>query len=351
MANEIKLNDAKCKQIMLAAPVMLIGEDLKSNRTKNADFEIEAYTGAVVDRWWGKLAIDVDGISSKKAMPIFRNHRQEMIVGYSSDAWKDKSFFVAGKFVESTEYSKEVKALAQEGFPWQASIGVKPKKILSVENGQKHKVNGKDLHGPAEVWLESEVLEVSFVPLGADSNTGVSIFSVEETEQPEAGSPAQRKEQETMAGENQKPAITMESLKSDHPDIYNQVFEAGKKAGAADELARIKGVSEQLMPGHEKLIGELMFDGQTTGPQAAVKVLAAHRQQLENVQTDLQTDSPKPVTQALAPETEKPKSSKTPKEQWDADANLREEFGDDFDAFEAYCEATGKGMVKSISKK
>ncbi|MGR9045630.1 MAG: hypothetical protein ACU83N_10060 [Gammaproteobacteria bacterium] len=342
MANEIKLSDAKCQELSLVAPVTLAKEDNK----KGSDFEIEAYTGAVVDRWWGRLAIDVDGISSKKNMPIFRDHIQNQIVGYSNDTRKEGSFFVSGKFVASTEHSKEVKDLAKEGFPWQASIGVKPKKVLSVEPGQKHKVNGADLEGPAEVWIESEVLEVSFVPLGADSNTGATVFSIKEVDKP-AGSPAQTKENSTMGNQNQAPEITTDSLKTDHPEIYRKVI----ILGAESERKRIQDVLAMSMPGHEKLVNELAFDGLTTGPQAAVKILQAERARLETMSADLNSDGQKPVTQpANVPDT-KPAAAKTPKEQWDADAGLREEFADDFAAYEAYCNAAKSGAVKSISKK
>lgn len=144
--------------------------------TDQGKFQIEAYTGAVVERYWGKLAIDIDGIQAKASLPIFRNHEQNKIVGYSEKVWKDGSFFVSGKFSDVTEDAKEVKKLAAEGFPWQASIGVKPVEIFSLESGKQMAVNGNTVTGPAEIWTKSEVFETSFVPLGADSDTSVQTF-------------------------------------------------------------------------------------------------------------------------------------------------------------------------------
>lgn len=110
-----------------------------------------------------------------------------------------------------------------------------------------------------------------------------------------------------MAGDVRAQAITekeavmdLKELKEKHPDIYTAVFNEGKvagidegkkaaetelrqkvtdakKAGAESERLRIKAVKEQAMPGHEALIETLMFDGETTGEQAAMKVLASEK--------------------------------------------------------------------------
>jgi hypothetical protein len=61
-----------------------------------------------------------------------------------------------------------------------------PRQVLQIQNGETYMVNGQDLTGPAEVWKKSEIFETSFVPLGADGNTSVAVFSrFEEAAQPE----------------------------------------------------------------------------------------------------------------------------------------------------------------------
>jgi signal peptide peptidase SppA len=72
--------------------------------------------------------------------------------------------------------------------------------------------------------------------------------------------------------------------------------------GAAAERARIQGVREQTMPGHEALIEALAFDGKTTGPEAAVQVLAAERARVSGAAAARAADAPAPV--ATATETE-----------------------------------------------
>ena len=74
--------------------------------------------------------------------------------------------------------------------------------------------------------------------------------------------------------------------------------------GAAAERSRIAEVREQSMPGHEKLIEALAFDGVTTGPQAAVQVLAAERARTASQAQARNDDAPAPVAQAAADDLE-----------------------------------------------
>lgn len=348
----IDLKDARCTAFKSHAPVLFAKDE-----DKKGEFVIEAYTGEVVDRWWGKLAVAVDGIKSKKNLPILRNHNTSLIVGFSKKAWKEGSFFVAGAFSGVTEAAKECRALAEENFPWQASVGIRPLKIMSIEDGGKMEVNGKTIKGPAEVWLESEVLEVSFVPLGADSKTSVSVFSeFEEMAQPASG--------DILAGAEYKPRseimkFTLEELKKEAPELLAKIQEAaraegltaGLAEGAKKEVVRIKAVAEQLMPGHEALIQGLMYDGKTTGEQAAVQVLAAEKLVRVNAAQNLAADGVAPVRSTTPAEPLKKTDDSAPateagcKAEFEADPKLGQEFGD-FDSYFSYRKAMANGQVR-----
>jgi len=71
--------------------------------------------------------------------------------------------------------------------------------------------------------------------------------------------------------------------------------------GASAELSRIQGVRAQVMPGHEALIDKLAFDGKTTGPEAAVAVVAAERAAQAAQAAARSGDAPKPVAAAPTP--------------------------------------------------
>lgn len=74
--------------------------------------------------------------------------------------------------------------------------------------------------------------------------------------------------------------------------------------GAGAERARIASVREQAMPGHEALIEALAFDGKTTGPEAAVQVLAAERGRVQAAASGRLADAPAPVVQEPAAEVD-----------------------------------------------
>ena len=236
MSKKIDLKDAKCTGLSLLAPVLL----KKNDDDEKVDFEIEAYTGAVVERWFGKLVIEIAGIKAKAQIPVLFNHDRDFIVGYSTETSNDKSFFVIGKFSEVTEKGKEVKGLAEEGFPWQASIGVRPVKVVSLGDGAKETVNGKTVKGPAEVWLESEVFETSFVPLGADGDTSVSTFSKFDEKEAPSGAEYKPKEKE------ERMEYTMGAIEKDAPELLAEIQTAAKAeghdAGVEQERTRVNSL-------------------------------------------------------------------------------------------------------------
>lgn len=69
----------------------------------------------------------------------------------------------------------------------------------------------------------------------------------------------------------------------------------GLQAGADAERARIRAVEAQALPGHEALIADMKFDGKTTGPEAAVRILAAEREKGGAMLAQLAADAPAPV--------------------------------------------------------
>lgn len=86
-------------------------------------------------------------------------------------------------------------------------------------------------------------------------------------------------------------------LKPEFEKLEVAARDAGRTEGAAAERDRIKAVEAQgeNLPGHEKLIQEMKFDGKTTGPEAAVRVLAAEKTKKAARVADIRADAPRPV--------------------------------------------------------
>ncbi len=111
-------------------------------------------------------------------------------------------------------------------------------------------------------------------------------------------------------------ALTTElraELRAEIEALEQAAYERGKADGATAERERIKAVEAQAVPGHEALIAELKFDGKTTGPEAAVKVLAAEKEKRAKTLGGLKADAPAPVPHAEAPASPAKKEEPDPK--------------------------------------
>lgn len=97
------------------------------------------------------------------------------------------------------------------------------------------------------------------------------------------------------------PTIDRAYLATHHSDLLAALLTEGEATGRAAEQARAAAVRAQHIPGHDALIERLAADGKTTGPEAAMAVLAAEKTLRQAAQTALAA-SPKPVPTALLPE-------------------------------------------------
>lgn len=164
--NEMSLREP----LVMTTPVVL--EDLGEGKNKPRKFMLTAYTGAEIKRYYYSIIFDVEGINYDAKLPILREHMRDKIVGAGQPWTENGKVFVKGQFSESTRDGKEVLALADEGVPFQASMGVWPLKVKVLDSDKESEiVNGQEITGPAEIWLESDMREVSFVALGADKDT------------------------------------------------------------------------------------------------------------------------------------------------------------------------------------
>lgn len=152
-------------------------------------------------------------------------------------------------------------------------------------------------------------------------------------------------------------AMTKDELRAAHPDLCAALVEEGRAAGfdagAVAERERIQAVEAQAMPGHEKLIAGLKFDGKTTGPEAAVQVLNAEREANITRAKTLANERPEPAPAAVAPAEDAGIDTSAPIEdqaqaEWDKSEDIRAEFGS-FKTYLAY--RKNKANVKTIGRK
>jgi ATP-dependent Clp protease protease subunit len=222
----------------------------------------------------------------------------------------------------------------------------------------------------AETWLTAqEAVDQKFADVisgAADGPKNMAFFNrlkdfrnVPEELLNRARNQKQAERPEKSGDQNME--ITMEILEEKAPELLAELrkkaeddaFARGKIEGAKAELERIQAVQAQSMPGHEKLVDSLAFDGKTTGPEAAVAILAAEKQIGATAVQNLALDSinPAPAVEPKQPEPNGPPKNATVEERckwkWEHDQNgVKAEFTGDFEAFLAAETAIENGRVK-----
>jgi len=141
---------------------------------------IEAYSGGMMRvPKFGHVVIDLAGLAIEGAIPILADHdnRLEGIVGHGSATIRDGRLWLRGAAAGS-ETARQIVALAQGGFPFQASVGVDPGERIPIRAGQSITVNGRTITAPAGGFTlvrTSRLREVSIVPAGCDQDTAVTV--------------------------------------------------------------------------------------------------------------------------------------------------------------------------------
>lgn len=174
----------------------------------------------------------------------------------------------------------------------------------------------------------------------------------------------------SMGIKSGSPEITRELIEKEHPTIAEAIraeavtalqaehaaaLEAARLTGATAERERIFAVEAQLLPGHEALIAQFKADGKTSGPEAAVAVLAAERASASTALDKLKADGgelkikPSREIQPAADLADAPVEERC-KAEWDSKPEIRKEFGD-FASYLAFTKASESGQVRYLRDK
>lgn len=141
-------------------------------------FSMLAYTGGKMDVGFGvPVVVDLSGLKvSAKSRPILLGHDPAQIVGHTTEIKVNAgSITASGTISGSGGAAQEVVGSSKNGFPWQASIGASVVRMTEVDRGESVQVNGRTFRGPLLVARQSNLKEISFVPLGADDNTSGKV--------------------------------------------------------------------------------------------------------------------------------------------------------------------------------
>ncbi len=216
---------------------------------KLPSIEIEAYNGGIMNvDWWGPVVINLAGLKASDKVPILFGHNAysvETILGQSNAVTNDgKTLSMSGELMGTSETAQNVKALAVNGFSWQASVGLQPERYSDVLTGAEVEVNGQKLAGPFTLVEAGTLNEVSIVPLGADAGTSARIAA----EQQGAVAPNKR-EQPMKLDANGKP------IEGEAQPTAEEI-----RAAAVAEQGRITKVRE-VAKDHPEIMASAIADG------------------------------------------------------------------------------------------
>jgi hypothetical protein len=208
------------------------------------------YTGAVIERHphWGNVVFDMSNITLAARVPILLEHDESEIVGYadSHTVTSQGELVITGVLSASTNASKKVTGLSDEGFPWQMSVHIEPEYVEFIEAGKSVEVNGRNVQGPVNVFRNGKIGEVSFTSMGWDSATTAEALSQSSKQLSMGASMATEKTSGSTEAEDNRVSMLMsqnEALQkelNDYKKKFSEYEEERKKKEAEENMSRLK---------------------------------------------------------------------------------------------------------------
>ncbi len=147
----------------------------------SANVNIDAYSGGMmtVPRI-GPCVIVLAGLELPASVPLICHHQNavEAVVGFGMPTLLSASLAVQGQLTAETDAGRQVTAMAREGFPWQASVGVEILEEDFIAPGQSFQANGQTFVAPAQgatLIHRGRLREVSLCVMGCDPKTSVTL--------------------------------------------------------------------------------------------------------------------------------------------------------------------------------
>jgi hypothetical protein len=141
-------------------------------------FSMVGYTGGIIRQAWSRepVVIDLAGMTVPSVIPIVFGHDYalESVLGQGTGTVGDQ-LVIDGSILAQCEAAMQVVQLGDRGYQWQASVGADVDEQTLVGSGDTVTVNGRTFEGPVRIVTRSTLRECSFVTLGADAATAVTI--------------------------------------------------------------------------------------------------------------------------------------------------------------------------------
>lgn len=176
------------EKLELEASVQFAAAAGDGESVERRKFTIEAYTGSEIRQGWSReaIVIDLSGMRFKQKTPIVLGHDYGLgsVLGQTSSVRVEAGkLIVEGEILADSEAARQVVQLAEAGYEWQASVGADVRRQQKLAADHTTFANDRTYQGPLRLVKTSNLREVSFVVLGADSETSVAIAAEEADEE------------------------------------------------------------------------------------------------------------------------------------------------------------------------
>jgi len=164
-------------------PVVLKAEEGES--LKVVPFSAVAYSGGLlrVDGFKEPVVVDMQGVLvAGDKLPMTLDHERDQRVGHADEVkLTADAIQIHGSTSAETPYRDEVIDSARNGYAWQLSIEGRVRSLEKVSKGRRVHVNGRWFDGPVIIARSFLLRAVSFVSLGGDEETQLSLAAQSES--------------------------------------------------------------------------------------------------------------------------------------------------------------------------
>ena len=194
--------------------------------------------------------------------PILYNHDE--LIGQGRATISATSVQLAGSITGDDGAAASVVQHSKNGFRFQASIGAKIKKRELISQGQTANVNGRRVDGPKIIARQTELHEISIVPVGADASTSATISakarmtkmlsslfgrSNEEAPVVEQKPPGAESDVDLVRAEQDRQVSILRACGGQFPDIQARGIQEGWKVEQVQLEVLRAGRSREYAPG------------------------------------------------------------------------------------------------------
>lgn len=182
-----------------------------------------------------QTVVDFDNIQIKPKTAVLIEHNPHKACGVATLSADNSGSLKAEGVLMNNEYGKYIAELADGGFPWEMSIYVQSGRYEELSAGASLVVNGNMVTGPIVIMRDCAVREVSFTPVGMDSQTQAIVLS--DGSSPNFNFSQSTNKENTMSPEEQAQFDVQKKENSDLKAEIAELKKANKKADVEKKLS------------------------------------------------------------------------------------------------------------------